>query len=66
MRAVAAEWSDKLRMGHLTKMEAWTALNTRVMKTLLYAVPATSITSGQNAYIMAPILMSSLNAIGIQ
>jgi hypothetical protein len=47
-------------------MEAWTALHTRVMKTLLYAVPAMSITSGQNAHIMAPILMSSLNAIGIQ
>ena len=40
MRSVAVEWGDKLRAGHLTKYEAWTALSTRVMKTLLYAAPA--------------------------
>jgi hypothetical protein len=66
MRKVAVEWSDKLRAGHLTKYEAWTALTTRVMKTLLYAAPALTITNGEANYIMAPILMRGLNALGIQ
>jgi hypothetical protein len=66
MRKVAVEWSDKLRVGHLTKYEAWTALTTRVMRTLLYAAPALTITKGEANYIMAPILMRGLNALGIQ
>ena len=36
------------------------------MKTLLYATPAMNLTQAQSAYIMAPILMSGLNAVGIQ
>jgi len=66
MRKVAVEWSDKLRAGHLTKYEAWTALTMRVMKTLLYAAPALTITNGEANYIMVPILMRGLNALGIQ
>jgi hypothetical protein len=66
MRSVAVEWGDKLRAGHLTKYEAWTALTTRVMRTLLYATPALTITNGEANHIMAPILMSGLNALGMQ
>ena len=66
MRSVAVEWGDKLWAGHLTKYEAWTALSTRVMKTLLYAAPALMITSSDATYIMAPILKSGLNALGMQ
>ena len=36
------------------------------MKTLLYATPAMNLTQAQSAYVMAPILMSGLNAVGIQ
>ena len=36
------------------------------MKTLLYATPAMNLTQAQSAYIMTPILMSDLNAMGIQ
>ena len=64
---MANEWSNKLRASHLTQAEAWTALTTtRVMKTLLYATPAMNLTQAQSAHIMAPILMSGLNAVGIQ
>jgi hypothetical protein len=66
MRSVTVEWGDKLWVGHLTRSEAWTALTTRVMKTLLYAAPALTITNGEANHIMAPILMSGLNALGIQ
>jgi hypothetical protein len=66
MRSVVVEWRDKLRVGHLTRSKAWTALTTRVMKTLLYAAPALMITSGEANYIMAPIVMSSLNTMGMQ
>ena len=66
MREVAEEWSDKLWAGHLTQSEAWSALITRVMKTLLYATPAMTLTKEQSTYIMAPILMSGLNALSIQ
>ena len=66
MRSITIEWGDKLRAGHLTKYEAWTALNTWVMKTLLYAAPAITITNEEANHIMAPILMSGLNAFGMQ
>ena len=66
MRSIAVDWGDKLRAGHLTKYEAWAALNTRVMKTLLYAAPALTITNTDANHIMAPILMSGLNALGMQ
>jgi hypothetical protein len=66
MRSVAVEWRDKLWAGHLTRHEAWTALTTRVMKMLLYAAPVLTITNGEANHIMAPILMSGLNALGIQ
>jgi hypothetical protein len=66
MRSVAVEWGDKLRAGHLTKYEAWTALTTCVMKTLLYAAPALTILNVDANHIMAPILMSCLNALGMQ
>ena len=56
MWSIAEEWRDKIRTGHLTHYEAWTALTTRVMKTLLYAVPAMNLTKKQSEYIMAPIL----------
>jgi hypothetical protein len=36
------------------------------MRTLLYAVPAMNLTMKQNDYIMAPILMCGLNAMGMQ
>jgi hypothetical protein len=36
------------------------------MKTLLYAAPAITITNADANHIMAPILMSGLNALGIQ
>jgi hypothetical protein len=39
---------------------------TWVLKTLLYAVPVMNLTKKQNKRIMAPILMSSLNALGMQ
>jgi hypothetical protein len=52
--------------GHLMHYEAWTALTTQVMKTLLYVVPVMNLMKQQNDCIMAPILMSSLNAMGMQ
>jgi hypothetical protein len=66
MRSVMVEWGDKLWAGHLMRNEAWTALMTHVMKTLLYAAPALMIMKGEAKNIMAPILMSGLNALGIQ
>jgi hypothetical protein len=36
------------------------------MKTLLYAAPALTITNEEANYIMAPILMKGLNALGMQ
>jgi hypothetical protein len=66
MRSVAVEWRDRLRAGHLTRYEAWTALSTCVMKTLLYPAPALTISKAEANHIMAPIVMSSLNAMGMQ
>ena len=36
MRRIAYEWSEKVRVGHLTQFDTLTAFNTIVMKTLEY------------------------------
>ena len=65
LRATAENWSEKIRVGRLPQTEAWLALTTRIMKTIEYPLPACTLTERQCDFIMAPIIQTALNALGI-
>jgi hypothetical protein len=60
LRSVAEEWRNKARTGHLPRPAAWLSLTTTVLKTLQYALPATTFTEKQCTAIMAPCLAAGL------
>ncbi len=61
----ALYWTDKVRSGHLTKREAWFCLNATVLKTIEYALPATTFRKKQVDSILQPILSIGLPKSGI-
>ena len=65
MRQVAAKWYDKVRTGHLTRIDAWIALNTTIMKTLEYPLLASTLTKEDCVFIMSPVLQGGLPTMGI-
>ena len=65
MRRIAEEWADKVRVGHLTRFDAWTAFNTTVMKTLEYPLLALTLTEEECNSIMAPVISGGLSNMGI-
>ena len=65
MRRIAEEWSDKVRVGHLTRFDAWTAFNTTVMKTLEYPLLALTLTQEEYNSVMAPVISGGLSNMGI-
>ena len=65
MRKAADVWYEQVRVGHLSRFDAWTALQSTVMKTLQYPLLATTLTGKECNHIMAPILTGGLTQIGI-
>ena len=65
LRQVAEQWREKVRVGTLTKQDAWLALTSIVMKTLEYPLLATTLTQAECTHIMAPILEGGLTKAGI-
>jgi hypothetical protein len=59
------KWKDMTRTGHLNKYDAWTALNTCIMKMIKYPLPALTLNKKQYKYFMSPIMSGSLNSIGV-
>ena len=56
----AREWSDYVLTGHLTANEARLALDTTIMKTLSYPLPALTLTESECTKIMKPVLDAGL------
>jgi len=56
MRNVADEWYEKVRVGHLTRFDAWAVFNSTNMKTLEYPLLALTLTESDCTNIMAPVL----------
>ena len=56
MRRVAEVWYDQIRVGHLSRYDAWSALQSTVMKTLEYPLLALTLTEAECSTIMAPVL----------
>jgi len=65
MKKAASAWANGLRTGNITKPEVWIALNSTIMRTLIYPLPALRLTRAQCEAILAPILGYCLPALGI-
>ena len=64
MRKVAEVWYEKVRVGHLSRYDAWLALQSTVMKTIEYPLLALTLTEAECTHIMAPLLTGGLPKIG--
>jgi len=58
-------WVDGLRTGRISKDETWLALQSTILRTLSYPLPATRFSKIQCEAIMAPLLRYCLPALGI-
>ena len=65
MKKIAKQWYEKIRVGHLTRYDAWMALNATVMKKLEYPLPALTLNKKDCQKIMSPILSGGLPRIGV-
>ena len=65
LRQKAEEWKPNIQSGHLNRLEAWLALNSTIMKSLLYPLPALTLTEAQCTKIMAPVISAGLNCLGV-
>ena len=64
MRNVSVTFRDNIRSGFLNKTDAWHAMNTTVLKTLQYPLPALTLSEKECNHIMAPVLEAALSAAG--
>ena len=65
MQKVAEQWSKKVRVGHITRVDAWTAFTSTVMKTLEYPLLALTLSESECGAIMSPVLSEGLPKMGI-
>jgi len=65
MRKAVASWVDGLRTGIISKDEVWLALQSTILRTLYYPLPALRLTKAQCKAIMSPPLQYCLPALGI-
>lgn len=65
MRDIAIEWVGKMKEGHLSRTEMWTALQSTVWRALMFPLPALNLTRKECQLIMAPLLEYILPALGI-
>ena len=65
LRQQAVNWSDKLRTGHLPRYASWVSMNATIMRTLIYPLPATTLTYDECHYILSPVLQAGLPSSGI-
>ena len=58
-------WSDLVRTGHLNKKDARQALETTIMKSVEYGLPALTLSEEECKKIMKPVLKAGLPNMGI-
>jgi hypothetical protein len=65
MEKAATQWADNLRTGSIGWNEVWIALQSTILRTLMYPLPALRLSKEQLDRILAPILRYCLPALGI-
>ncbi len=58
-------WTEYVRTGHLTRNEAWHCLQTTVMKTIEYSLPASVLAQAEYDSLMSLLLKTGLSKAGI-
>jgi hypothetical protein len=58
-------WVDGLRTGRLSKDDAWLAVQSTILRTLYYPLPALRLSKAQCEAILAPLLMFCLPSLGM-
>ena len=61
----AVAWGDSIRTGHLSRHDAWLALQSTILRFLDFPLPVTSLTKWDCNAIMSPILQTALPASGV-
>jgi hypothetical protein len=59
------DWRANLQAGHLSKADAWYALNHTINRTVEYPMMATSLSKAQCETVMRPFLSACLSASGV-
>jgi hypothetical protein len=59
------EWKELITTGHLQRTEAWHALESTILKTLQYPLPALTLTETECNKIIRPVLDAGLNKSSI-
>lgn len=60
LRKKADQWAVYICTGHINQKDAWTALDSTILKTLRYPLPALTLSQKQCKHIMAPVLQACL------
>lgn len=59
------KWADNLRVGRISRPQAWLALTCTIWKTLVYPLPAMTLSKRQCEAIMRPAVQQGLRSAGI-
>jgi hypothetical protein len=65
LKGRSTQWMEKTRMGFLKNFEAWICLQTTIMTTIEYALPATTMSRKELGLVMSPIVNIGLAKSGI-
>ena len=65
LQKTTSRWASYIRTGHASTREAWVAINTTIMKTVQYCLPATTLTQKDCDFIMAPIFGKAFLKAGL-
>jgi hypothetical protein len=60
LRKKSEHWYSLIKAGHLQPDETFMATNSRIMKSLIYCLPAMTFTEKECKHILAPVLKASL------
>jgi hypothetical protein len=61
----ATQWKDLITTGHLQRADAWLALESTILKTLQYPLPALTLSEKECNRIIRPVLDAGLNKASI-
>ena len=65
LRSIAKQWAERIRNGHLPHHLAWQSLQSSILRTLQYPLPATTFSKQDAELIMQDLLPAALNALGL-
>jgi hypothetical protein len=65
MKKATTQWADNLRTSSIGRNEVWIALQSTILRSLMYPLPALRLSKSQLDSILAPILHYCLPALGI-